>query len=89
MPQLPLLDMYNMRRDFADKMHVVADKHQRALELRQSLDHRVDAAHVEMRRRLVEQEKVGRVEQQLGQRESALFAPAQHADFLENIVLRE
>ena len=89
MPQLPLLDMYNVRRNFADEMHIMADEYQRAPELRQRLDHRVDAAHVKVGRRLIEQEKVGWVEQQLGQRESALFASTQHADLLENIVLRE
>ncbi len=39
-----------------------------------------------MRRRLVHQQQVRRIEQQFHQREPALLAAAQHADLLEHIV---
>ena len=60
-------------------MHVVADENQRALVLLERADQRVDGADVQVRRRLVHQQQVRRIEQQLDQREPALFAAAQHA----------
>jgi hypothetical protein len=36
----------------------------------------IDARHVEVRRRLVHQEKVGRIEENLHKRQSALLATA-------------
>ena len=47
--------------------------------LLQRADERVDAGHVEMRRRLVHEQEIRRIEQQLDQRQPALFAAAEDA----------
>jgi hypothetical protein len=54
--------------------------------LLQRHNQRVHAGHVEMRRRLVHQQQIWRVEQQFHQREPAFLAAAQHAYRLEDIV---
>ena len=78
--------MQHRLRDRADEINVVADENQRALVLRERADQRVDAADIEMRRRLVHQQQIRRIEQQLDQREPRLFSAAQHAVVLENVV---
>ena len=42
-----------------------------------AVDERVDARHVEVRGRLVHEQQVGRVEQQLDQRQTAFLAAAE------------
>ena len=54
--------------------------------LRERADQGVDRADIEMRRRLVHQQKVRRIEQQLDEGEARFLAAAQNADRLENIV---
>ena len=54
--------------------------------LLQRVEQRVNARHVQMRRRLVHQQQVRRIEQQFHQREPAFFAAAQDADLFENVV---
>ena len=49
-------------------------------------DERVDRADVEVRRRLVHEQQVRRIEQQLHEREARLLAAAEHGDGLEDIV---
>ena len=64
-------------------------KIERALVLLQRVDQRVDARHVEVRRRLVHEQQVGRIEQQLDQAEARFFAAREDADFLEGVVALE
>ena len=54
--------------------------------VRERADQRVDAADVEMRRRLVHEQQVRRIEQQSHQREPRFFATTQHAGGFENVV---
>ena len=89
MPEFALLNMNNMRRNLPDEMHVVADEHQGPFELRHRLDHRVDAIHVKMGGRFVEQEKIGRNEQKFCQRKPTLLATAQDAYLFENGIIGE
>src|SRR5450432_4523882 len=70
----------------ADKINVVADENECAFELFQRINERVNARHVEVRRRLVHEQQVRRVEQQFHEREPAFFTAAQHADLFEDVV---
>jgi hypothetical protein len=69
-----------------DEVNVMADENERAFVLLQRADEGVDAAHVEMRRRLVHEQEIGRIEQQAHEYEATLFTAAEHADGLEDIV---
>ena len=74
----------------ADEIHVVADENERAFVLLQSAPISASMlADVEVRRRLVHEQQVRRIEQQLHEREPAFFAAAQHADGLEDVVPAE
>ncbi len=57
--------------------------------LRERADQSVDRTDIEMRRRLVHEKKIRRVEQQLDEREARFLATAQDADCLEDIVAPE
>ena len=70
-------------------MHVVADENERPFVLLERADQGVDRADVEMRRRLVHEQKIRRIEQQFDEREARFLAAAQDADRLENIVAAE
>ena len=76
-------------RDRADEMDIVTDENQRPLVLLKRANERVDRADIEVRRRLVHQEKIRRVEQNLHQREPRFFPAAEHADRFENVVAFE
>ena len=67
-------------------MDIVRDEDERPLVLLQRVDQRVDAADIEMRRRLIHEQEIRRIEQQLHQREARLFAAAQDGHRLEDIV---
>ncbi len=67
-------------------MHVVADENERAFVLTERADEGVDRADIEMGRRLVHEEEVGRIKEQLDQGETRFFTAAEHADRLENVV---
>ena len=73
----------------ADEIDVVADEDERALELVERVGQRVNARQVQVRGRLVHEQQVRRVQQQLHQRQPALLAAAQHLDLLEHIVAAE
>ena len=87
--ELAGVDVQHALRDRADEMDVVADENERPFVLRERADERVDRADVEMRRRLVHEQEIRRIEQQLDQREPRFFAAAEHADGLENVVAAE
>jgi hypothetical protein len=70
-------------------MHVMADENESILVLLEGLDQRVDARHVEMRGRLIEEQQVGRLEQDLHERKTAFLTAAQHSDPLKDIVTAE
>ena len=86
MPEMPGLNAHDVVRQQPDEMHVVADENERAFVWFQRLDERVHARQIEMRRRLVHQQQVRRIEQELHQREPAFFATAQYTHWFENIV---
>ena len=67
----------------------MADENERALEVAQRADQRVDAPHIEVRRRLVHQQQVRRIQQHLGQRQTRLLPAAEHPDRLEDVVATE
>ena len=68
----------------ADEMDIVADENERPLVLLQRADQRVDAADVEVGRRLVHEQQVRRIEQQLDQRQPRLLSAAEHGHRLED-----
>ena len=70
-------------------MDVVADEDERAFVLLERADEGVDAADVQVGRRLVHEQQIRRIEQQLDQREARFFSAAQHGDRLEDIVAAE
>src|SRR6266699_4068436 len=70
----------------ADEIDVVADENERALVFVERGGERVDAGNVEMRRWLVHQNQVRRVEEELYQRQPALLAAAQHAHLFKYVV---
>ena len=61
-------------------MHVVADENERAFVLLERADERVDRADIEVRRRLVHEQEIRRIKEQLDEREARFLAAAQHAD---------
>ena len=75
--------------DLADEVHVVADEVERAFIGLQGGDERVDRHDVEVRRRLVHEQEVRRVDQQLHQREAGFLATGKHRDLLMHVVLAE
>src|ERR1035438_7920812 len=81
--------MHDVVGQRTDEIDVVADEDEGALELGERVGERVNAGQVKMGGRLVHQQQVGRVQQQLHQRQAALFASAQHFDFLEYIITAE
>ena len=83
------VDVQDHARELADEIDVVADEDERALVRLERADERVDAGHVEVRRRLVHQQEVRRVEKKLHERESALLAAAEHGDRFEHVVAGE
>ena len=70
-------------------MHVVTHKHDGAAVVLERADQCVDTRHVEVRRRLIEQDEVGRCEQQFNQCKAAFFAATEHFDALVHIVAAE
>ena len=70
-------------------MDVVADENERPFVLLERADQGVDRADVEMRRRLVHEQEIRRIEQQLDEREARFLAAAQDPDRFENIVAAE
>ena len=89
MRELAGVDVDDLVRQRADEIDIVADENKRALELIQREQQRVNARHVEVRGRFIHEQQVGRIQQQLHQREPAFFSTAQHADFLEHVVAAE
>ena len=82
MRELAGVDVNDVIRQRADEINVVADENERALELVERVEQRVNAVHVEVRGRFVHEQQVRRIEQQLHEREPAFLAAAQHADLL-------
>ena len=73
----------------ADEIDVVRDEDERARVLGQRSDEGVDGGDVEVGGRLVHEEQVRRVEQELHQREAGFFTAAQDLDLLEDVVAVE
>ncbi len=72
-----------------DEVNIVTDEDDRAGELLERGDQRINAGHVQMRGGLVHQEQVGRVQQEFHERQPALFTTAEHAHLLEHVVAAE
>jgi hypothetical protein len=81
--------MQDCLRERADEIHVVADEEQRALVVLEGVDERVDRGDVEVRRRLVHQQQVGRVDEEAGEREAGLLAAGEDGGLCEDVVLAE
>ena len=86
MRQAAGVDVDDVIREGANEINIVADENERALELIEREGQRIDARHIEMRRGLVHQQQVRRIEQQLHEREAAFFAAAQDAHFFEDVI---
>src|SRR5256885_7198018 len=86
MRRMASVDVDNVVGQRADKINVVADEDEGALELLEGVSQRVNTGHVEMRRRLIHEEQVWGVEQQLDQRQPALLASAQNAHLFEYVI---
>jgi hypothetical protein len=63
-------DVQDLFGHLADEVNVMADEHERAFVLLQRADEGVDAAHVEMRRGLIHEQEVRRIEQQAHKHEA-------------------
>ena len=77
MRELAGVDVDDVAGQRADEINIVADENQRAFKLLQRAEQRVNARHVQMRRRFVHEQQVRRIEQQFHEREPAFFATAQ------------
>src|SRR6185503_6188297 len=86
---LTLVHVHHVLGEGVDEEQVVRDEGERALEGLERDDERLDRGDVQMRRRLVKEEGVGRVEQALDERQPALFAAAQDLDLLVDGVAGE
>src|SRR5205085_84774 len=84
--QFPGVDVQDRLGHGANKINVVADENQRAFVLRERADKRIDAADIEVRRRLIHQEQVRRIQQQPNEGKACLFSAAQDRRRLKNIV---
>ena len=84
--ELAGVDVQDAGRDRADEMDVVADENERPFVLFERADQGIDRADIEVRRRLIHEQQIGRMEQQLDEREPRFLAAAQDADRFENVV---
>src|SRR5262249_4252388 len=87
--ELAVLDFDNMIGDFLNKEQIVADEAQRSLVSLETAREGLDAVDVEMRRRLIEQDEVRRIDEQLREDQTALLAAGKNANGLEDIVPAE
>src|SRR5262249_31734122 len=76
----------NICGDGADKMNIVTNKDESTVVLLKRADEGIDRADIEMCRWLVHEQKVRRHQQETHKGQSRLFATAQNADGLKNIV---
>ena len=75
--------------DAADQVSVVGDQHHRAAEGIEGVLQDVAGLDVEVVRRLVEAQEIGRIGEELGEGEAGLLAAGQHADLLLDRVAGE
>src|SRR5205085_9140570 len=83
------IDVHNVVSQGSDEIHIVADKNQSHFKLDQRIGQRINAGHVEMRRGLVHQQQVRRVEQYFDECKPAFFAAAQNTHSFENVIASE
>ena len=62
--------------ELADKVHVMADEADCALKFFEGFQQNIDARHVEVRRGLIQEKQVGRIEQEARQSQTAFFSAA-------------
>ena len=67
-------------------MHVVADEDERSLVLLERADEGVDGPDIQVRGRLVHEQEIWRIEQQLDERKARFFSAAEDRDWLEYVV---
>jgi hypothetical protein len=89
MTQLAVADVHHMIGELADEEDVVADEDHGAVELLQGAKQGFGAGDIEVIGGLVHEQEVGRIEQQLDEREAAFLTAAQNTDLLEDIVAAE
>ena len=77
--------MEHLGGDRADEVDVVTDENQCAFVLKKRLRQTLDAVDVEVRRRLVHQQKVRRVDEKLHQIDPTLFAPGEDFALFEDV----
>ena len=65
------------------------DEDERAIVLFEGADERVDGGHVQVRRGLVHQQQIGRVEQQFDQSQPRLLPTAEYRHGLEHVIATE
>ena len=70
----------------ADEIDVVADEDEGAFKLAERVHEGVNAGHVQVGGRLVHEQEVGRVEQELDEGEPAFFAAAEDVHLFEDVV---
>src|SRR6266568_7667059 len=79
-------DVHDVIGQRADEIDIVADESEGALELVEGVGQRVNARQIQMGGRLIHQQQVGWIQQQLHQSQTAFFTPAQDVDFLEHVI---
>src|SRR5579871_654102 len=85
----PAPDFEDARRQLVNEIAVVRNEHHRSRVFHQRIQQNIFRAHVEVIRGLVKEEKIRRLQQQAEQGIAAALAAGEHADFLENIILRK
>ena len=77
--------MKHLGGDRADEVDVVTDENQCPFVLEQRLGQALDTVDVEVRRRLVHQQEVWRVDEKLDQIDPTLFAPGEDLAFFKDV----
>ena len=67
----------------------MADKNKRALVIFERIDQGVDRRNVEVGRRLVHQEEVGRIDEQAREGEAGFFSTGEDRNFFMHVILAE
>src|SRR2546422_686573 len=88
-PKAPVVESRDACRHPVDEVTIVRHEQERACEAGEGVLQRLARRQVEVVRRLVEQQKVARVERQAGQCQAVFLAAAQDLHPLEDLLSRE
>src|ERR1700690_4492745 len=86
---LAAVDVNYVVAQLADKVHVMADKADRALEFFERFDQDVDGGHVQVSRGLIQEEEVGGGQELPRPAQTAFFSAAEDFDFLKDALAPE